>query len=283
MKKQSVKSFLILLATSYIFFSCSNITNKHAETLKFDSIQVNQTVHLFGDTAKPACNLVINFTYISQAADTAMQKQLNAFFLSKCFGEEYTDVTSPEKAAEMYAQKYTSDYRKDLEPMYQKEEKYQNLDNNMSPGAWYSYYKNVESHIQSLSKQLLVYKLRYEEYTGGAHGVYMNYFYNIDLRTLKPLRLEDIFVKDYQTPLTQLLWNQLMADNNASSKQELEDLGFGTTGELMPTENFYLTAKGITFLYNIYEIAPYVMGAIEISLPWDALAEIKNSQFDIKP
>ena len=54
MKKQTVSLLVLLLAASGFFFSCGNTVNKNAYALEFDSIQVNETVHLFGDTAKPA-------------------------------------------------------------------------------------------------------------------------------------------------------------------------------------------------------------------------------------
>ena len=63
MKKQTVSLLVLLLAASGFFFSCGNTVNKNAYALEFDSIQVNETVHLFGDTAKPACNLILNFAY----------------------------------------------------------------------------------------------------------------------------------------------------------------------------------------------------------------------------
>ena len=38
-------------------------------------------------------------------------------------------------------------------------------------------------------------------------------------------------------------------------KQELEDMGYVTTGDLTPTENFYLSKDGITFYY-MYTTSP---------------------------
>ena len=125
-------------------------------------------------------------------------------------------------------------------------------------------------------------------YTGGAHGIYMSTFLNFDLRTLAPIRLDDLFVGDYKEQLTDLLWNQLMADNKVATRQELEDMGYVTTGDLTPTENFYLSKEGITFYYNVYDIAPYVMGPVKITLPYEmmqhllsddtmALNEVRNS------
>ena len=69
-----------------------------------------------------------------------------------------------------------------------------------------------------------------------------------------------------------------MADNRATTRKELEDLGYGSTGELAPTENFRIGQDGITFLYNVYEIAPYVMGAIEITLPYDIMSHLLDDK-----
>ena len=119
------------------------------------------------------------------------------------------------------------------------------------------------------------------EYTGGAHGIYMDSYLNLDLRTLTPVRLDDLFAPDYEEALTDLLWNQLMADNQVATRQELEDLGYGSTGELTPTENFRIGEKGLTFHYNVYEIAPYVMGGIDIELPYEIMSHLLNDEFKI--
>lgn len=278
MKKQTVSLLVLMLATSGFFFSCGNIMNKNTGTLEFDSIQVNETAHLFGDTAKPACNLVINFAYAVQSSDVKLKDSLNTFFLSACFGDKYMTM-APEEAVKKYTEKYVNDYLKDLEPMYQKDE--QEKEDNATMGAWYSYYKGIEGHVQLYIKDLLIYRVDYNEYTGGAHGIYSSTFLNMDLRTLSPIRLEDLFVSEYEEALTDLLWNQLMADNKVATHQELEDMGYATTGDLKPTENFYLSKEGITFYYNVYEIAPYVMGPIKITLPYEVMQHLLSDDSSI--
>lgn len=278
MKKQTVSLLVLVLATSGLFFSCGNIMNKSTGALEFDSIQVNETAHLFGDTAKPACNLVINFAYAVQSSDVKLKDSLNTFFLSACFGDKYMTM-APEEAVKRYTEKYVNDYLKDLEPMYQKDE--QEKEDNATMGAWYSYYKGIEGHVQLYIKDLLIYRIDYNEYTGGAHGNYSSTFLNMDLRTLSPIRLNDLFVSDYEEALTDLLWNQLMADNKLTTHQELEDMGYATTGDLKPIENFYLSKEGITFYYNVYEIAPYVMGPVKITLPYEVIQHLLSGDSTI--
>ncbi len=274
MKKQYVSLLVILLTASGVFFSCGD-KKKNVGELRFDSISVNKTAHLFGDTARPACNLTIQFVYPVHSSDPAMKDSLNAYFLSACFGEKYTGG-QPQEVIKEYTQSYIDQYCRDLEPMYLEDEK-NNPDKGMI-SAWYSYYKHISSSVQLYEKNLLVYKTHYEEYTGGAHGMYSDHFMNIDLETMRPLRLEDLFdVPDYQEILTDLIWNQLMATHNVASREELENLGYGVTGEIAPVENFYLDKEGITFYYNVYEIAPYSNGPVSVSIPFVMMEKLLST------
>lgn len=270
MKKQNASLLAILIAASSFFFSCTDKVKQDAGALEFDSLQVNRTEHLFGDTAKPSCNIAMNIAYISHSADSLMQDSINAYILAVCLGDKYTNQ-SPKQAINEYAEQYVENYKTDLEPAYTKESQEGNV------GAWYSYYKGIEGHAQYYAGNLLVYRIDFNEYTGGAHGIYMSSYLNLNLKTLTPIRLTDLFVPDYELPLTDLLWNQLMADNNVATHEELEDMGYTSTGELTPTENFYLDRDGITFYYNVYDIAPYVMGPVKISLPYDAVRHLLNN------
>ena len=277
MKKQFVNLLVILLTASGLLSSCDGKTNRNYGALEFDSIPLNVTEHLFADTAKPACNLVISLAYVKQSTDESLKDSLNTYFLATCLGNEFTGMT-PQEAVQQYKEQYVKNYRNDLEELYQKEEKeFGDADQR----AWYSYYKYVRSQAQFYKKNLLVYHTRYEEYTGGAHGIYMDSFLNLDLRTLTPIRLDDLFADNYEEALTDLLWNQLMADNKVTTRQELEDLGYGSTGDLTPTENFYIGEKSLTFHYNVYEIAPYVMGGIEIELPYEIMTHLLNDECKI--
>ena len=274
MKKQYVSLLAIMVAVRGFLFSCGDKMNKNTGSLEFDSIQVNETAHLFSDTARPACNLVIDFTYPVKASDELLKDTLNKYFISACFGEKYIGE-NPKEVVKQYTEAYIREYRRDLEPMYLEDEK--DKKDESSIGAWYSYYKGIESHVQLYEKNLLVYRIDYNEYTGGAHGIYMTTFLNMDLGLMRPLRLDDVFVGEYQEPLTDLIWNQLMADNEAKTRAELEDMGYGSTGEIAPTENFYLDKDGVTFYYNVYDITPYAMGPVTVSIPFQMLEHMLGS------
>ena len=274
MKKQYVSLLAILLSVSGFLFSCHDKMNKNTGELVFDSIQVNETAHLFNDTAKPACNIVINFAYPVKSSDNALKDSLNAYFISTFFGDKYIGE-NPTEVVKQYTKDYIDEYRHDIEPMYKEEEK--NSEDGKATGEWYSYYKGIESHVQFYEKDLLVYRIDYNEYTGGAHGMYTTTYLNMDLALMRPLRLDDIFVGNYKDAVTDLIWNQLMADNKVTTHEALEDLGYGSTGNIAPTENFYLSKEGITFYYNVYDITPYAMGPVKVTIPFAMMEHLLGS------
>ena len=219
--------------------------NKKYGELQFDSLKVNETAYLFGDTSKPSCNIIIDFTYPIKSDDELLMDTLQYYFINACFGEKYTQY-SPEEVLKKYTSNYIKDYRNDLESLYLQDEK--DIQDGSDISAWYSYYKNIESEVQFYDKGLLVYRSYYDEYTGGAHGTYMNNYLNIDLALKRPLYLDDIFVGDYNESLTNMIWSELMAKHKVKTREALEDLGYGSTGEIGPIENFYLNIKALPFI-----------------------------------
>lgn len=273
---------MIPVALTWLLFttllcSCGGGARTNAGHLAFDSLQFNVTEHLFADTANPACNLIINYAYVSSANDAKLQDSLNTLLQEAALGERYASLT-PADAVALYVDNYTRNYRKDLEPYLKREKEELAAAGEGEIASWYSYYKKVESHVCHYAGHLLVYSIRCDEYTGGAHGMYTTTYLNIDLHTLTPLRLDQLFVAEYREALTDLLWHQLMADNGVATRAELEEMGYASTGELEPTDNFYLSSEGITFHYNVYDIAPYVMGAIDITLPYEMVEHLLDKE-----
>jgi Protein of unknown function (DUF3298). len=271
MKKQYVSLLAFLLSAGYFYSSCDSNMNRPTGALEFDNVQMNESVHLFGDTAKPGAKLIVDFVYVNKSNDDSLKTFLNGEFLAICLDEKRID-TDINSVVKKYADTYITEYRMDLEPMFLEDQRANNREDQQTIASWYDYYQNIKSSIQLYKKDLLIYKASFYEYTGGAHGMEHTNFLNVDLENKHILTLDDIFVEDYSETLTQFLWEQLMKDNNVSSREELEHIGYGLIGNVEPVENFYLDKTGITFYYNIYEIAPYSTGPVEIKLPYESIS-----------
>lgn len=112
------------------------------------------------------------------------------------------------------------------------------------------------------------------EYTGGAHGNRYLLIQNYDLQTGDAVSEQDLFIDDYYEQLKTLLLEALIAQTDeAETRKDLRRLGY-SVADVVPNENFYVTDEGITYVYNPYEIAPYAMGCIQISLSWDSIRHL---------
>lgn len=64
--------------------------------------------------------------------------------------------------------------------------------------------------------------------------------------------------------------DQYKADNPDSLLMR----GFFTIEDIVPNNNFWLNEEGIHYSYNQYEIAPYSMGVINVTVPYADLSDI---------
>jgi hypothetical protein len=246
-----------------ILSSCDTQTATGGFT--FANVQTERTAHLFGDTLNPACQIQITYSYIDAADDELLKDKVNAIIASSVFDETFPATSTAQQMIDTYADRYVDYYLESVSPMY--EEDKQKATDEQPIDAWYNYSYNIQSSVSSYAGDLLVYQIYTDRYEGGAHGMHQNRFINYDLKNQRALQLSDLFIENSYSALTDLLWSQLAADNNVSSRQALEDIGYGITGDLVPSENFFIEKDAITFVYNAYEIAPYSVGTVYIRLP----------------
>ena len=111
--------------------------------------------------------------------------------------------------------------------------------------------------------------VNFENYTGGAHGAHAYNHFVIDLKNGKKLKEEDIFIDSYQEQLAAILVAQIAKQNNVTDPKELENMGFFSVDEIYPNNNFLIDETGITYTFNEYEIAAYVVGPIHVHIPFE--------------
>lgn len=271
MKKSTFSLSTLILLAGTTMFSCGGKKQDKVNELSIDSVVVKETSHLFNDAAKPKCDLDVHYTYIKGAQTKALQDSINNTLIRFCLGKEYVGKETKKAIAE-FKLAYIKDYKKDVEEFYIEDTK-NNPDTEVT-GEWYNYSKTIKTNIQYNEHSILVYQIDTYEYTGGAHGMYSSNFINFDLTTGKQLHLADIFKADYKKELTRLLVAQLEKNNKVTSESELEDIGYFITEPLAPTENFHIDKEGISFFYNVYEIAPYAMGTTVLKLTYPALQSL---------
>lgn len=112
---------------------------------------------------------------------------------------------------------------------------------------------------------------------GAAHPLSTASQRHFNLLSKRPLRTDDIFQgKEWEDGLTRLAEKALkkqLGDNYSVDKLEtLKALAIAP-------EHWAFDKKGLTLTFNPYEVAPYVAGAPEVTIPWNSINNWLNPIF----
>lgn len=117
-------------------------------------------------------------------------------------------------------------------------------------------------------------------YMGGAHGMFGETFLIIDTKTGKEIKLNDIFDKQALVTLEKRMIKKAYSYTGSENATSLQGAGY-LVDKIEVTDNFSLTAKGITFVYQPYEIAPYAAGMPAFLFTWEELKGLVKADSSI--
>ena len=148
-------------------------------------------------------------------------------------------------------------------------------------GAWFSYFEMSSDDIAYNKNDILSYTVNFENYTGGAHGAHSFTNHVIDMKTGNLIKEDDIFIEGFQEDLAQILIDRIAKQNTVENPKELENIGFFSIDEIFPNGNFLIDDNGITYTFNEYEIAAYVVGATNVHLPYEEIQYLLKKESPI--
>ena len=187
------------------------------------------------------------------------EMKISAAVAGALFGEEYMSM-DPGAAAEAYKNDLIDEYRSENLPMTEIPE----LES--STLSWASH---IQGNFTYSDEKILSYTASRYTYSGGAHGMTAESAYNFDRTTGDPVSEEDFFNDGYIGEMTGLLTAHL-----PEALETPADTSMLFLKTIEPNGNFSIGSDGITYIYNQYEIAPYSMGIIRISIPWEELEDL---------
>lgn len=231
-----------------------------ATLASLDSIVVEDTY--YEDQKKksgPSLYASITFRYL--AGDSTLER----LFSRIAFGDQYASL-SPRAALDTYIRDMSSEYT--IQDQYSQEMSQEDLNELKSDLRLSTKIGYIDSLVISVHKDLAEY------YAGAVHGNYGTGFYNIDRRTKTLLRESDYFVEDYAAQLTKILQRRLLIGYKVKTLEELEEKEGISAVDLTPNDNCSIGPKGLTYIYNPYEIGPYALGQVTIFVPYEDLQPI---------
>lgn len=134
--------------------------------------------------------------------------------------------------------------------------------------------KNVDATIIGFNEKLIVYSIRFDSYSGGAHPNYSVQFLNYDIAKNKVLSYKDIFLPGTEDKILEIIKKQLMDQYFAKTMKELETNSGIFVNEIYVSKNLYFTGTNIVFYYNPYDISPWYVGSIEVKISIWSLSDL---------
>ncbi|MDR3137804.1 MAG: DUF3298 and DUF4163 domain-containing protein [Tannerellaceae bacterium] len=252
----------LALALFAACFACANDGLKN-NRIAFDDIRLHETYHLLQDSANPACLIEHAFIFPITWPDTARLADIQNFFVTAFYGMNY-DGFSPHDASLHYLNAYLDKYRQ-LEADFIDDKE---IAEELPLQAWFSYFEYRRDSILYNQNNLLSFAVYMSSYAGGAHGYATTSFYSLSLNSSEHITEFNLFVKGYEYEMADLIIKELCLQYGVDDPLRLEELGFFNVKEIFPNGNFFLNDSGITYAFNAYEIAAYVLGTIEVHIPY---------------
>ena len=260
---------IFLFGLAGFVIGCNTGVKKVSENpIQFDSLFVEKTYHFFDVDSNPNCSLQIHFVYPVNYANREILNLIQQQFVSVFFGDEHKTLI-PEEAAEKYADSFIKTY-KEIEQDFKIAS--DNHDMEMDE-SWYLNEETSSNRIVYNRNDLLSIVVCKEYYFGGAHGGHNYTNRIIDLKTGRRITEDEIFIDEYQDDLVKIIIDAIALSHNVEMA-ELENIGFYNLDEIFPNNNFYADENGITYTYNEYEIAAYVVGAVSVQIPYEKVRHL---------
>ncbi len=127
--------------------------------------------------------------------------------------------------------------------------------------------------VLNQKKDYIALQYLHSDYSGGAHPNTNFFFINYNLKSNQPITLDSLINQSQKLQLTTIGERIFRKNEKISAKANLQDGYFFENGKFYLPENFYISDRGLVFLYNPYEIKPYVAGITKLLIPF---ADLKN-------
>ena len=269
----NMKKLLILSAVALFLFACSEEKGKpvHIAGLRFDTLTIDTSAVLLGDTVSPTCSVSIALQVArGKGAEAINRAILNSGILLPGYVNTDSVALTPEQYLDSFVCRYIGQYKRDYAPLY--------LDDTENADSYENSF-TLKTSTMTACEGIIAYVADIDFFGGGTHNTRQTVVRNIEVRTGKVLTLTDIFRHGYEQTLQQELLKKLCRKFHAADADGLARKQVLVDGNIYIPDNFILFKKKIQFIYNPAEIAPYDMGEIRLDIDKSSLKGLLQETF----
>lgn len=212
-------------------------------------------------TQNDITKILFAFPEIDSFSETRIKDSINIIIQNLLLGDVVGELRYESVESRML--EFMTDY---------KENKKEMLEFQLPSGNWV-----FEMKIDVLLNRPSLLSLRVSqlEFTGGAHANSWTNYLTIDLETGKVLRLEELFIDNFEEQLLTISEAAFRRTVNLDADTSLVETHYEfATGAFMLPPNFSVGAKGLHFYYNPYDLGPFALGVISFDIPYREILSI---------
>lgn len=276
-----MKSFFVAIL-SILMLLCSVTSCKHIvaqpDSITFDTLSVDTICPLFKNYSKPACHVAVKLAYPDETTPSELLASFRNFVASlpDDGGFDYEADDDFYSMTRTYVHNYILNY------LQQGPNAIDSYGEDMEAAStWMNYEEVIDGQVTFNDKGIICYQLRVSSYSGGAHGSDETSYGIFELKSRSRVLLEDVFSVDVVPQVNDLLRQTLAQNYDCASPEELAEKNlFFSPSEIEISSNFAVSTEGMTWQFAPYEIAPFSVGEVTVTLPW---AQVRDLMFPESP
>ena len=263
------KLFLLILSSLFLLYACEQQVDSAKSS--FPSLQT-KNVTLFEKSEQVRFEPNDGEDYFSD--DEPTEAELNYFFNSVETGVQWLDNSIIREILVTLNQDNELSDKIDLNIVKKGEEKtvllnklQKNYDeelNKLKEGGYLGTVYSVETTYIGQRQNIITFSQVRNVYLGGPHGTYSTRYLNFDADKKTLLSLNDVFPRDNQKKLKDLLWENYKAKTTNTENENT----FVSKEKFHISTEFYFSPDGINFVYAPAVLTPFEKGETTLQLYW---------------
>jgi len=266
-------TYMVLLA---IFMGGCRLANGN-DHASYPNIHLEEVALLTESSSSPFLDFSIDYAHLDEDGDS-IALRINQVIQRELLGEDFATLT-PQVAVDSFKNTHIHEYRAEMGKLYQADIAKNGTDTPVP--AWYNQTYSLTTFVEEgCEGRVLNVSANWFVDMGGAHPNQWSRWMNFDFVSGKPLRKQDVFKAEAKQDIENLLLDKLIRqqaeqhpEENVTSLEDLKKQGFLQMTDIYIPDNFLLTKKGVLFLFNRYDIAPYSAGETVLEVPYEEIGQ----------
>jgi hypothetical protein len=274
------KLFLLILSSLFLLYACEQQVDSAKSS--FPSLQT-KNVTLFEKSEQVRFEPNDGEDYFSD--DEPTEAELNYFFNSVETGVQWLDNSIIREILVTLNQDNELSDKIDLNIVKKGEEKtvllnklQKNYDEELyklKEGGYLGTVYSIETTYIGQRQNIITFSQVRNVYLGGPHGTYSTRYLNFDVDKKTLLSLNDVFPRDNQKKLKDLLWENYKAKTTSTENENT----FISKEKFHISTEFYFSPDGINFVYAPAVLTPFEKGETTLQLYWADVDKIITPEY----